>query len=219
MNDIYLIRHTTPAVAKGICYGQTDLDVSESFSEEAAVIRQHLPSGIWAVHSSPLRRCAMLAQHLFPDHAICWQDELKEVHCGEWEMQVWDELPREELDLWMADFVNIRIPGGESYLDLQARVGRCWDRVTTDGVRLTTGRTADMDEPRGAIALVAHGGVIRSILSGVTGTPLIDSFKTFSLHYGCVVRVYRSGEGWGYETLSNQAPAEKEQHKPSSFYK
>jgi alpha-ribazole phosphatase len=56
-------------------------------------------------------------------------------------------------------------------------------------------------------------------LSAITGTPLIDSFKTFSLHYGCVVRVNRSAEGWGYEMLSNQAPAEREQHKPSSFYK
>lgn len=29
--DIYLIRHTTPAIAKGICYGQTDLDVTANF--------------------------------------------------------------------------------------------------------------------------------------------------------------------------------------------
>ena len=28
---IYLIRHTHPKVIKGICYGQTDLDVAESF--------------------------------------------------------------------------------------------------------------------------------------------------------------------------------------------
>ncbi len=52
-------------------------------------------------------------------------------------MKVWDELPREELDAWMADFVNIRIPGGESYLDVQARVMRCWDRATTEGARTT----------------------------------------------------------------------------------
>src|ERR1700742_4268817 len=153
MHDIYLIRHTTPAVARGICYGQTDLDVTESFSDEAAVIRRHLPAGIAAVHSSPLRRCALLAQHLFPGHTIRWQDELKEVHCGEGEMKIWDELPREQLDPWMADFVNIRIPGGESYLDLQERVMRCWDRATAGS---------------GPTALVAHGGVIRSILSGVT---------------------------------------------------
>jgi len=32
--EIYLIRHTTPDVAKGICYGQTDLDVANTFEEE-----------------------------------------------------------------------------------------------------------------------------------------------------------------------------------------
>jgi alpha-ribazole phosphatase len=46
MDNIFLIRHTTPAVAKGICYGQTDLDITESFVEEAEAIRGHLPSGI-----------------------------------------------------------------------------------------------------------------------------------------------------------------------------
>ena len=70
MNDIYLIRHTTPAVAKGVCYGQTDLDITETFLEEAEVIRQVLPAGIAAVHSSPLQRCARLARHLFPGHSI-----------------------------------------------------------------------------------------------------------------------------------------------------
>jgi len=203
MKDIYLIRHTTPAVAKGICYGQTDLDVTETFLEEVAVIRQHLPAGMQEVHSSPLQRCSLLARQLFPEHAITWQDDLMEVHCGEWEMKSWDTLPKEEIDPWMADFVNIRIPGGESYLDLRQRVNRCWERIKGEG----------------GIAVVAHGGVIRSILSGITGTPLIDSFKVFVLHYGCVIRVFEDGDRLGYEMLSNRAPADKEQHKPASFYK
>jgi alpha-ribazole phosphatase len=53
----------------------------------------------------------------------------------------------------------------------------------------------------------------------MTGTPLIDSFKVFSLHYGCVIRIEASASGWAHTVLSNRAPAEKEQHKPSSFYK
>ena len=31
---IHLIRHTTPDIETGICYGQTDLDVSDSFEKE-----------------------------------------------------------------------------------------------------------------------------------------------------------------------------------------
>jgi alpha-ribazole phosphatase len=216
MNDIYLIRHTTPAVAKGVCYGQTDLDITESFLEEAEVIRQILPDGIRVVHSSPLQRCARLARHLFPGHSISLKDELMEVYCGQWEMKTWDELPKEEIDPWMADFVNIRIPGGESYLDLQERVHRCWERIRAGAAEAEEGQIS----AGGAIAVVSHGGVIRSLLSGITGTPLIDSFKVFGLHYGCVIRVFEEEGGrLGHEILSNRAPAEKEQHKPSSFYK
>src|SRR5882757_9152840 len=204
MSDIYLIRHTTPAVNKGICYGQTDLDVTESFMDEAAVIRQHLPEVFSAVHSSPLQRCARLAGHLFPEHPVSLHFELMEIHCGEWEMRGWDELPKEEVEPWMKDFVQIRIPGGESYLDLHQRVTGCFNRIR--------------EGEGGAIAIVAHGGVIRSILSFISGTPLIDSFKVFSLHYGCVIRVYGEPGALQYEVLSNQAPVEKEQHKPRSFY-
>jgi broad specificity phosphatase PhoE len=60
-----------------------------------------------------------------------------EVHCGEWEMRSWDELPKEEVDPWMADFVQVRIPGGESYLDLHQRVTQCWESIRRDGIRST----------------------------------------------------------------------------------
>jgi alpha-ribazole phosphatase len=207
MNDIYLIRHTTPAISKGICYGQTDLDVTESFTDEAAVIRRHLPSVFSSVHSSPLQRCARLAGHLFPEHPLTLHPRLMEIHCGEWEMRGWDDLPKEEIDPWMNDFVRVRIPGGESYADLHQRVTGCFHQIRDNA------HTAN-----GPIAIVAHGGVIRSILSHITGTPLIDSFKVFSLYYGCVIRIYETPEGLGYEILSNLPPPEKEQHKPKSFY-
>lgn len=220
MGAIYLIRHTTPAVARGVCYGQTDLDVTETFRAETGVIRQYLPAGIGPVYSSPLKRCTMLARELFPDQPLQLMDGLMEIHCGEWEMQPWDDLPKEEVDPWMTDFVQIRIPGGESYLDLHQRVTRCWDAISADATRegaTREGGTRGHDS-RADAAIVAHGGVIRSILSGITDTPLIDSFKRFSLYYGCVIRLFRTEGGWQYEPLWNPIPAEREQHKPKSFY-
>jgi alpha-ribazole phosphatase len=221
---IYLIRHTTPAVARGMCYGQTDLDVTGSFHQEAEVIRQHLPGTIGLVYSSPLKRCTLLAKELFPDRPLRLSAALMEIHCGDWEMRAWDDLPPEEVGPWMADFVRVCIPGGESYVDLHERVTRCWETIIA------------REPAPGDIAIVAHGGVIRSILSGITGTPLIDSFKAFSLHYGCVIRVFEAGDGWEegvrgegicgegirgrweYEVLCNPAPVENEQHKPKAFY-
>jgi alpha-ribazole phosphatase len=202
---IYLIRHTTPAVARGICYGQTDLDVTGSFHEEAELIRQHLPADIGLLYSSPLKRCTLLAQKLFPDRQVHLKKELMEIHCGEWEMRAWDELPPEEVNPWMADFVRVRIPGGESYLDLHQRVTRCWETIRHD-------------QTAGDITVIAHGGVLRSILSGINDTPLIESFATYLLYYGCVIRLFETEGRWRHEVLLNQAPAEKEQHKPKAFY-
>ena len=213
---IYLIRHTTPSVAPGMCYGQTDLDVAESFPAEVAVIRKYLPATIGLVYSSPLRRCTLLANELFPGRPLRLADELMEIHCGKWEMRAWDDLPPEEIDPWMADFVRVRIPGGESYADLHQRVNRCWSAIRQV---TAAGAATERAGNGGDIAVVAHGGVIRSILAAISNTALVDSFKAFSPHYGCVIRVFEASGGWRHEMIWNQAPAEKEQHKPKSFYR
>jgi alpha-ribazole phosphatase len=208
-------------VARGICYGQTDLDVTESFRSEADIIRQSIPAdaNIRSVHSSPLLRCAVLARHLFPSHPVSYHEDLMEVHCGQWEMKTWDELPKEEIDPWMADFVNCRIPGGESYVDLHDRVSRRFELIKADLL------SSDLYAGPSSV-IISHGGPIRSILAGITGTRLADSFKKFPLHYGCVVRLFTvagpaafSPDNLQFEMLSNPAPIEREQHKPSSFYK
>lgn len=201
--EIFLIRHTTPAIQTGICYGQTDLDVTASFDEEAAVIKKYLPNTIELIHSSPLLRCSKLAEHLFPEHSISFHDELKELHCGSWEMQHWDAIPKEEIDPWMNDFVNVSTPGGESYIDLYERVSRCF---------LHIGRQQT------PAAIVTHGGVIRSILAHITNTGLKESFSAFKIHYGAVIHLRYQQDEWQHHILSNiETP--KEQHKPSGFKK
>ncbi|MFY7839096.1 MAG: alpha-ribazole phosphatase [Lacibacter sp.] len=197
--EIYLIRHTTPAVEKGTCYGQADLDVTESFLEEAALIKEHLPAHIQNVYSSPLQRCSKLAQHLFPSHNISFHDDLKEINCGEWELKKWDDLPKEDVMPWMNDFVNVRIPGGESYLDLLARTTTLFEKIALQ---------------KEHAAIVSHGGVLRSILSHLTDTALIDSFNVFKLQYGCVVKLSLQEDVFVHEILHN-IQSTSEQHKPS----
>jgi len=197
---IYLIRHTRPAVAKGICYGQTDLDVVESFHEEAAVIKNCLPGDIQKVYSSPLRRCRLLAEHLFPQ-PIHFYDDLMELHCGSWEMQHWDEIPKPELQPWMNDFVGVKVPGGESYLDLFNRTVKRFEKIRSEPV---------------PAAIVAHGGVIRSILSHITGTALRDAFDRFPLYYGAVAKI--NTVTTEVEILSN-IEIKGEQHRPSDWVK
>jgi len=197
--ELYLVRHTTPQIEKGLCYGQSDIGVTESFHTEASQISRVLPPNPGKVYSSPLQRCRILANHLFPDSDIRLEPDLMEINCGHWELKHWDEIPPAEINPWMEDFVNIPIPGGENYIDVFNRTVSCFNRIR------------DQREPG---VLVTHGGVIRSILSYITQTPLRDSFQAFSLHYGCVVRV---GPDLRYEILHN-IEGKKEQHKPSSYY-
>jgi len=197
--EIYLIRHTTPAVERGICYGQTDIDVTATFEEEAAAIKKHISSSIQKVYSSPLQRCTKLAGYLFPSHQIQLHPHLMEVNCGEWEMKKWNDIPIEISNAWMQDFVNNPFPRGENYVQLHNRVVSVFKQVI---------------ETQAASAIIAHGGVLRSIMSYITQTALNNSFNTFNIHYGCVIKLYLYKNEWQIDYLHNIKPAEKETHKP-----
>lgn len=178
--ELYLIRHTTPAIEKGICYGQTDIELTATFPEEAARISSKVPLHPDKVYSSPLLRCRKLASKLFPATAIQYLPALMEINCGRWEMCRYDELPQEAVEQWMHDFVNIPMPEGENYLDLYKRV-----LPVVKPILLSNKQQV----------LVTHSGVIRCILSYITGTPLQDSFSAFNLPYGCVVRITENAAG------------------------
>lgn len=199
--EIYLVRHTAPNVAKGICYGQADIDVTATFLTEAAVIKKHLPENIETVYSSPLKRCKKLAEHLFTGHSIQLHNDLKEINCGQWELQAWNDIPKAIIDPWLKDFVTVRIPGGESYEDLHHRVKKVFVQIQQKAT---------------PAIIVAHGGVIRSILSYITNTPLKDSFAVFKLYYGCVIKISTIDGNIQHEVLSNIVH-EKETHKPSNL--
>jgi alpha-ribazole phosphatase len=200
---IWLIRHTAPDIPPGTCYGQSDIGLLDSFLEEAAAIRENLPEFPGRVYSSPLSRCRRLAEFLFPSQEISWEPDLMEIHCGQWELRNWNEIPAEEIDPWMKNFVDKPIPGGESYVALHQRVTKAFLRIGAS---------------ESSAAIVTHGGVIRSILSHLTETGLTDSFNRFRIHYGCIIRVEHPAHSANYEILFNPEPTSREWHKPASFY-
>lgn len=198
--EIYLIRHTTPKVEKGICYGQADLDITETFLEEVEAIKPHLPSDEIKVYSSPLQRCKKLADALFDGLVIDVHDDLMELNCGQWELLPWNDIPKEEIQPWMDDFVNVPVPKGESYVDLHNRVVNRFNEIVSK---------------QESAVIVAHGGVLRSILSHITSTPLKESFDAFTLHYGCVVKIQVTEDSMTHELLYNYSRQGKEWHRPT----
>ena len=65
--EIYLVRHTTPNIAKGVCYGQANVDVTETFRNEVASTREILPADAIGF-SSPLIRCAKMADNILGEY-------------------------------------------------------------------------------------------------------------------------------------------------------
>ena len=62
---IYLLRNTNPDIEKGTCYGQTDIDVPETFEEEFSNILPNISNlNIDKVYSSTLKRSYKLAEKI-----------------------------------------------------------------------------------------------------------------------------------------------------------
>lgn len=103
---LYLIRHTRPDVAPGICYGRLDIDVAASFAQEAQCVQAWLPPPD-LVLTSPLLRTRRLATYLARQHCELHSDErLLEKHFGAWEGRAWNDIPRGEIDAWAADVID-----------------------------------------------------------------------------------------------------------------
>lgn len=118
--DVYLVRHPRPLLASGICYGQSDVAVSDAACRAVQLALQlQLPANL-PVLSSPLRRCAALAAHLHP--APVFDARLMEMDFGRWEMQPWDNIARHEIDAWAADPAAYRPGGGESVTMMAQRL-------------------------------------------------------------------------------------------------
>jgi alpha-ribazole phosphatase len=170
-----LVRHTTPDIAPGVCYGQLDVGLAASFPEEAAQALRWVPHTDLIV-ASPLTRAARLAEYLAQAHqsALRLDPRLMEKHFGAWEGRAWDSIARAELDAWAADLMGYAPPGGESARHLMSRT----EMLMRDLAQL----------PHDQIALVAHAGVLRAILARLGGIPLAATLA-WDLPYGAVIGV------------------------------
>jgi alpha-ribazole phosphatase len=101
-----------------------------------------------------------------------WQMEM---NFGDWEMKNWDVIQPEELNPWMTDFVNVRVPNGESFADLH---GRVVDFIHNE---LQTNNSKP-------VIIVAHAGVIRSFLCKISDLPLKDAFQN-KVDFGAVIKI------------------------------
>ncbi|SMB97359.1 phosphoglycerate mutase [Thermanaeromonas toyohensis ToBE] len=163
---IYLIRHGETAWNEAGRYqGHRDVELSPRGLKQAVLLRERLQKeNIKAVYASDLRRARETAIIIAQAHGLTVNElsSLRELNFGLWEGLTYQEIASqypEEWKEWLADPSNIRVPGGESYLELQERVYRAFLKIVAR-------------HPGEKLAIVAHGGTLRVIICQALGLGL-----------------------------------------------
>ncbi len=163
--ELYLVRHTSVDVPPGICYGNSDVDVRETFIEEASQTKKSLEKIQFdEVFTSPLRRARKLALFCgYTDAKI--DNRLIEYNFGDWEMKSYDKLYAENtlFRKWINDYTNLRCPNGDSLQDQVLRVNSFLASVKKRNYK--------------CICVFCHGGVIAICNSICNEKNLKDCFS------------------------------------------
>ena len=149
---VYLLRHTTPHVEKGICYGQSDLALDPDLMNEeiAAAVESVRLINVTKIYTSPLQRCRQLAE------AVCEvkgldapivDHRLMELNFGDWEMLTWEAIfAQPEGKLWFDNFIEQPTLNGECFMDVIERAKSFFEE----------------HEAEEEILIVTHDGFIRA---------------------------------------------------------
>ncbi|WP_066455186.1 MULTISPECIES: histidine phosphatase family protein [Anaerotruncus] len=162
MTTLYLIRH---AQAEGnwkrIFQGHTDGQVSEVGERQLAHLAKRFENiHLDAIYASPLARTMQTAQAVNHDqlHIIKTQG-LMELDGGDFEGVPFADLASvspEQAYNWDHDLANFHAPNGESIREVYARMRDTVNRIV-------------QRHPHQTVAIVSHGGALRSFLCFASG--------------------------------------------------
>jgi alpha-ribazole phosphatase len=163
--ELTLIRHTSVAVEPGICYGQSNVEVSVTFEAEARSVLSKLQTNTFdAVYCSPLMRCQKLAGFCgFSEPVI--DNRLMELNFGDWEMKAWADIQDPHLQTWFGNWFDETPTRGESFKAMTQRVEEFLNELK--------------EQPHRQVALFTHAGVIRSfgIITGLFSSAEAFNYK------------------------------------------
>lgn len=167
---LYLIRHAEPEGAAGLFLGHTDLSLSDAGRRAAAALAESWPEPPTRVVASDLARtgetAAVLAERWKLDVRL--EPRLREMHFGAWDGRVRDTLALDDADrlaAWTAAWSTARVPDGEAFPDVAARVAAWWEDEQ---------RSLVNDD---SLAVVAHAGSLRALICHLLPLPLERAFQ------------------------------------------
>ena len=189
MARIILVRHApTPETGTRLTGRLPGVSLDEAGREAARATGAALADlELSAVYSSPIDRTIETARIVGRPHELRPIPEpgLTEIDFGTWTGETLDSLRR--TDLWetvQQAPSRFRFPGGESFVEAQARAVECTQRIA--------------GEHRGdTVVAVSHSDVIKLLLSHFLGQPL-DLFQRFRISTASIsdVRLEDGGSPW-----------------------
>ena len=163
---LYLIRHgEVEGAADGKLIGRTDAPLSERGLVQSRRLSEQLAvAPLSAIYSSDLKRALSTAEVIAVRSRLHVQpnSDWREIDMGEWEGRKVSELHGEAPERVAPLFSNpasFEYPGGESFAAFTSRIQGALHRLL-------------MTHPKGDVALVAHGGVCRTIIGSVLEMPM-----------------------------------------------
>lgn len=158
MTRVILVRHGQTMWNVAMKYqGHTDIALTEKGLEQAGLVAHRLKEeDISTVYASDLSRAYITAEKIAGQFGlpVIAVPELREISFGDWEGLTYTNINSgwpEVMAKLFAHPDSVQIPGGESFRVLKARAGTAIKRI----VRNHPGET---------VAVVSHGGTIRTLL-------------------------------------------------------
>ncbi|WP_425446713.1 alpha-ribazole phosphatase [Dethiothermospora halolimnae] len=184
---LILLRHGETMANKNKRYsGWTDYDLTEKGKKQVdAGIEKIIGEDIDYIYSSPLKRTLYTANIIGSkfNKEVKVDNRLKELNFGIFEGKTYKEIRneyKEESKRWIDDYVNYRIPEGESLMDVHSRIANFLGEIKN------TDKT---------YVVVTHSGVIGVILTTLLDLKL-EKMWNFKIDPGCVVKMeYNDGFG------------------------
>ena len=164
---LFFLRHTSLNVEIDVFYGQTDLDVSDTFEEEVKLIQKkiknfNIDTNSIKVYSSPLKRCIKLTNKLTENYII--DERIKEMNLGDWEMKKMSSISKKEKLDWENNLLSFKIPNGESNNEFLKRLKSFLE---------------DIFKFNEDALIVCHAGSINGMLSLLTKEPFDKMVKNY----------------------------------------
>jgi probable phosphoglycerate mutase len=169
---------------------------AEGIAQAAALADRLRAVPLDAIVSSPLERARQTAAALATGRAlaVAYDDALMEIDFGAWTGQSFDALaPRDDWRRFNAQRSVAGAPGGETMLQVQARVVAAIDAL----------RGA---YPEGRVALVSHGDAIRGAVAHFAGIPL-DLMQRLEIAPASVTVLHLTETWIGFGAINHTGPS------------